>query len=102
LKKQLEIKNKDFDALRKRLETAERMYEAAIVDIGKSREEKQELDDMLGRLRKELSETKSEGRREGRREERRERKASNVTLVVEGRPRSSVNWSFITRWTARA
>ena len=37
-----------------------------------------------------------EARREGRRERRRERRGSNVTLVVNERPKSSVTWSFFT------
>jgi hypothetical protein len=37
-----------------------------------------------------------EARREGRREGRRERRGSNVTFVVNERPKSSVAWSFIT------
>jgi hypothetical protein len=42
-----------------------------------------------------------EARRDGRREERRERRRSNVTLVVNERPESSVTWSLFTRRITR-
>jgi hypothetical protein len=170
LKEQLGIRNEEFEALNKRLRDTERRYKEAIIDMRRSREEKQELEDMVGRLRRELDATKTardvaqaqlatrqrelvdalealrvseerrieearrveararedevradasrrvgdeaarrmteqrlieEARRDGRREGRRERRRSNVTLVVNERPESSVAWSLFTGRTAR-
>jgi hypothetical protein len=52
LKEQLRIRNEDFEVLNKRLRDAERGYEEVIVDMRKSREEKQELEDIVSRLRR--------------------------------------------------
>ena len=170
LKEQLGIRNKEFEVLNKRLRDTERRYEEAIVDMRRSREEKQELEDIVGRLRRELDGTRNardvaqaqletrqrelvdaletlrvseerrieearrleararedeiradasrrardeaarrmteqglikEARRDGRREGRRKRRKSNVTLVVNKRPKSSVAWSVFTGWTTR-
>ena len=170
LKEQLEIRNEEFEDLNKSLRDVERRYEEAIVDMRRSREEKQELEDIVGRLRRELDGTRNardvaqaqlairqrelvdalemlrvseerrieearrvdararedemradasrrvgdeaarrvveqrlieEARRDGRREGRRERKRSNVTLVVNERPESSVAWSLFTGRTTR-
>jgi chromosome segregation ATPase len=170
LKEQLGIRNEEFEALNKRLRDTERRYEEAIIDMRRSREKKQELEDIVGRLRRELDATKTardvaqtqlatrqrelvdalealrvseerrieearrveararedevradasrrvgdealrrmteqrlieEARRDGRREGRRERRRSNVTLVVNERPESSVAWSLFTGRTAR-
>jgi len=170
LKEQLGIRNKEFEALNKRLRDTEDRYEKAIIDMRKSREEKQKLEDIVGRLRRELDVTKTakdvaqaqlttrqrelfdaletlrvieerrieearrveagvredelradasrrvgdeaarrmneqrlieEARRDGRREGRRERRRSNVTLVVNERPKSSVAWSLFTERTTR-
>jgi len=170
LKEQLGIRNEEFEALNERLRDTERRYEEAIIDMRRSREEKQELEDMVGRLRRELDATKTardvaqaqlttrqrelvdalealriseerrieearrveararedevradasrrvgdeaarrmteqrlieEARRDGRREGRRETRRSNVTLVVNERPESSVAWSLFTGRTAR-
>ncbi|KAH8757096.1 hypothetical protein BGZ57DRAFT_645795 [Hyaloscypha finlandica] len=169
LKEQLGIRNEEFEALNKRLRDTERRYEEAIIDMRRSREEKQELEDIVGRLRRELEGTRNardaaqaqlatrqrelvdaletlrvseerrieearrveararedemradasrrvgdeaarrmteqrlieEARRDGRREGRRERR-SNVTLVVNERPESSVAWSLFTGRTTR-
>ena len=170
LKEQLEIRNEEFEDLNKSLRDVERRYEEAIVDMRRSREEKQELEDIVGRLRRELEGTRNardvaqaqlatrqrelvdalgalrvseerrieearrvdararedemradasrrvgdeaarrmteqrlieEARRDGRREGRRERKRSNVTLVVNERPESSVAWSLFPGRTTR-
>ena len=170
LKEQLGIKNEEFEALNKRLRDTERRYEEAIVDMRRSREEKQELEDIVGRLRRELDGTRNardvaqaqlatrqrelvdaletlrvseerrieearrveararedeiradasrrvgdeaarrmteqrlieEARRDGRREGRREKRRSNVTLVVNERPESSVAWSLFPGRTTR-
>jgi hypothetical protein len=45
--------------LNKRLRDTERRYEEAIVDMRRSREEKQELEDIVGRLRRELDGTRN-------------------------------------------
>lgn len=44
--------------MNKRLRDTEYRYEEAIIDIQRSREEKQELEDIVGRLRRELDATK--------------------------------------------
>ena len=54
LKEQLEIRNKEFETLNKRLRDTERGYEEAIIDMERSRKEKQKFEDMVGRLRREL------------------------------------------------
>lgn len=59
LKEQLGIRNEEFEALNKRLRDTERRYEEAIIDMRRSREEKQELEDIVGRLRRELDATKT-------------------------------------------
>jgi hypothetical protein len=59
LKEQLEIRNEEFEVLNKRLRDTERRYEEAIVDMQRSREEKQELEDIVGRLRRELDGTRN-------------------------------------------
>ncbi|KAL5313322.1 hypothetical protein ACEPPN_019055 [Leptodophora sp. 'Broadleaf-Isolate-01'] len=59
LKEQLGIRNEEFDVLNKRLRDTERRYEEAIIDMRKRREEKQELEDMVGRLRRELDGTRN-------------------------------------------
>ncbi|KAG9228066.1 hypothetical protein BJ875DRAFT_447204, partial [Amylocarpus encephaloides] len=59
LKEQLGIRNEEFEALNERLRDTERRYEEAIIDMRRSREEKQELEDMVGRLRRELDATKT-------------------------------------------
>jgi hypothetical protein len=167
LKKQLGIKNEEVEVLNKMLRDTEGRYEEAIVDTRRNRAEKQEWEDIVGRLRRELDETRNakdaaqtqletkqkelidalerlraneerrieakqvetraredeiradasrrvedeaarrmterlieEVRREGRKEGRRERR-SNVTLVVNERPKSSVAWSLFTGRTTR-
>ncbi|KUJ10919.1 uncharacterized protein LY89DRAFT_689474 [Mollisia scopiformis] len=163
LKEQLGIRNEEFEVLNKRLRDTERRYEEAIVDMRRSREQKQELEDIVGRLRRELDGTRNardvaqaqlatrqrelvnawetlrvseerrieearrveararedeiradtsrrvgdeaarriteqrlieEARRDGRKEGRRERRRSNVTFVVNERPKSTVAWSL--------
>ncbi|KAF8862696.1 hypothetical protein BDZ45DRAFT_722969 [Acephala macrosclerotiorum] len=174
LKEQLGIRNEEFEVLNKRLSDTERRYEEAIVDMRRSREEKQELEDIVERLRRELNSTRNardvaeaqlatrqrelvdaletlrisgeqrieearrveakaredeiradasrrledeaarrmteqrlieearrEARREGKREGRRERRRSNITLVVNERPESSVAWPLFTGRTTR-
>ncbi|KAH6699819.1 hypothetical protein BKA61DRAFT_208209 [Leptodontidium sp. MPI-SDFR-AT-0119] len=59
LKEQLGVRNGEFDVLNKRLRDTERRYEEAIIDMRRSREEKQELEDMVGRLRRELDGTRN-------------------------------------------
>lgn len=59
MKEQLGIRNEEFEALNKRIRDTERRYEEAIVDMRRSREEKQELEDMVGRLRRELDRTRN-------------------------------------------
>ena len=51
MKEQLGIRNEEFEGLNKRLRDTERRYEEAIVDMRRSREEKQELEGIVGRLR---------------------------------------------------
>jgi peptidoglycan hydrolase CwlO-like protein len=57
LKEQLGSRNDEFEALNKRLRDTERKYEEAIIDVRKSREEKQELEDTVERLTRQLDRT---------------------------------------------
>jgi hypothetical protein len=59
LKEQLRIRNKEFEVLNKRLRDTKHRYKEAIVDMQRSKEEKQELEDIVRRLRKELDRTKN-------------------------------------------
>lgn len=98
LKDQLEIKNRDFEGLNERLKRTERKYEEAIIE------------DMVGRLRRELNETRNARNiaeallatqqkelvdaMETLRLSEGEPGRPNVTLVVEERPQSSVSWTL--------
>ena len=59
LKERLRIRNDEFEALHKGLKDAEHRYDEAIVDMRKSSEEKQKLEEMVGRLRRELNKTRN-------------------------------------------
>lgn len=59
LKEQLGLRNTDFEVLNKTLRDTERRYEEAIVDMRRSMEERQVLEDTVGRLRRELDGTRN-------------------------------------------
>jgi hypothetical protein len=59
LRKQLGIRNKELEVLSKTLKDTERKYGEATLDMRRSREEKQGLEDIVERLRRELDRTRN-------------------------------------------
>jgi len=102
---QLETKQKELiDALERLRANEERRIEAKQVET-RAREDEiradvsRRIEDEAARRMTEerlIEEARREGRKEGRRERR-----SNVTLVVNERPKSSVAWSLFTGRTTR-